>query len=1365
MNRDAVMNVAMLRSSSLQRTRQLVNRIYAIAFLIVVVLPLAAHSQTWSLNANGNWTVPGNWTPSSVPNSVGATATFGPGMSGARTVTVDAPVAIGSLTISGSNAFTFAGAPDRLTFDVATGIANLTVAGTAAHTFSTGVALSDTLGVTNGSTGALTFSGVISGVGGLAINAGSSSVTLSGANTYTGATQITNGVVNYATGSAIPAASAATLGDGIGTTGSARLNINLSMLPAQALALSMGSDGLLVQGNNRFVRLASVSGAGELRVNSVVGNGFEFTGVADGAFGGVVTGGVSTASADPNAGSRILKSGTATQTFSGSNTFNGRLFVNNGRLVAASNGALGTSSLGFNNATFVYGAGTVDLAGGIATAEQLYLNGAGFAGLGALRSSSGSNVISQNITLGWSGGTVTASDAAIGVDGGSTLTINGTVTGANRLTKVGDGTLVLNTSGAWTGGTTFAGGTLRLGVATAVPAASSLTFAGGTFDLNGFSRTIPNLTGAGGIALGSAALTVDQAISGAFSGPITGTGTLTKTGAGVLTLIGSNSYSGGTTVSAGTLQGDAASLQGNILNNATVVFDQAISGAFAGIMSGTGSLTKTGAGTLVLTGANTYTGITTITHGTLVGDTSSLRPTIVNNAALVFNQTAIGTYAGDISGTGSLTKVGAGTLALTGVNSYAGLTTISDGVLIGSTTSLPGDVQNDSSFVFDQGFAGTFAGDIVGSGDVTKVGVGALRLTGINSYAGGTTISGGSLIGSSESIQGDILNNAALVFDQTIAGAFDGAISGSGSVTKVGVGTLTLIGTNSYSGGTTVTEGELRGDTRSLQGNILNNAEVVFDETVSGAYAGVMMGTGSLTKVGLGTLFLNGANTFSGGTFVDEGTLAANGAVAGPLIVRSRAILAGQGNVGDVQVLEGGTISPGNSIGTLTLSSLDQAGTYELEYRAPPAGTYALIASGPGQSVRGRNSVLDPSLSAGDQDADLIYVTSSANLAASSTIELARLGTDLAFSEALIAPGNTNRELRYLILRADGGVTGRYVALSESGAELEYLNASGSPGVEDVWLVLRGTDIPIITNSAPAPFALPMQGDRPRCDLESLSLGQQRCFFVQGDVGQLDGDADAEAPGTDTNDWSGSLGFGAEVSEGLWLGIALGAQNGDADLTDGSGSADYNELAGTLWGNWQSNGYELRGWLSFGGYDIASDRATSTGGRASADYDGNRTSLAFELRRWQNLREGVEITPLLGLSGSQFETDAYTETGGGIENFRADSQSQWSLRSLVGFESRWQLDSRNTPVTINASIGWAYEFGDTDTDLSGTYEGDPTGTTLRSTSPKIDQNEIVASVGATVKLDDRNTFRIEYGLGYNNDVLDQAALARWSLAF
>ena len=105
------------------------------------------------------------------------------------------------------------------------------------------------------------------------------------------------------------------------------------------------------------------------------------------------------------------------------------------------------------------------------------------------------------------------------------------------------------------------------------------------------------------------------------TGAISGTGQLTKTGSGALVLIVTNTYSGGTTISAGTLQigngGTSGSIVGNVTDNGTLAFDRSDTVAFGSVISGTGSLVQLGSGTLVLTGTNTYSGGTTISAGTL----------------------------------------------------------------------------------------------------------------------------------------------------------------------------------------------------------------------------------------------------------------------------------------------------------------------------------------------------------------------------------------------------------------------------------------------------------------------------------------------------------------------------------------------------------------------------------------------------------------------------------------------------------------------------------------------------------------------------------------------------------------------------
>jgi autotransporter-associated beta strand protein len=202
---------------------------------------------------------------------------------------------------------------------------------------------------------------------------------------------------------------------------------------------------------------------------------------------------------------------------------------------------------------------------------------------------------------------------------------------------------------------------------------------------------------------------------------ISGEGGITKTGVGTLILSGTNDYSGGTTVSAGTLRGDSSSLQGDITNNAGVTFNQTTTGTYAGAMTGSGALTKIGSGTLTITGANGYGGGTTISAGTLQGDTTSLQGAITNNAAITFNQTTDGTYASAIGGTGSLTKIGAATLTLSGTNTYSGTTEVTAGKLL-VDGSIASGTPSTTGVTVDQGAtlggSGTINGNVVSNGNV-----------------------------------------------------------------------------------------------------------------------------------------------------------------------------------------------------------------------------------------------------------------------------------------------------------------------------------------------------------------------------------------------------------------------------------------------------------------------------------------------------------------------------------------------------------------------------------------------------------------------------------------------------------------------
>ena len=141
----------------------------------------------------------------------------------------------------------------------------------------------------------------------------------------------------------------------------------------------------------------------------------------------------------------------------------------------------------------------------------------------------------------------------------------------------------------------------------------------------------------------------------------------------------------------------------------------------------------------------------------------------------------------NMAGPGGLTKAGDGLLVLTG-SQIRGRATIEAGVLqighCGTTGSIVGNVVNDGLLVFSRSDTSTYAGSITGAGGVMKNCTGTLTLRGTNTYSAGTLINAGTLVGDTGSLQGAILNNSALFFDQDDDGTFRGTISGSGTLDK-----------------------------------------------------------------------------------------------------------------------------------------------------------------------------------------------------------------------------------------------------------------------------------------------------------------------------------------------------------------------------------------------------------------------------------------------------------------------------------------------------------------------------------------------------------------------------------------------------
>ncbi|RJG41438.1 autotransporter domain-containing protein [Mesorhizobium sp. DCY119] len=568
--------------------------------------------------------------------------------------------------------------------------------------------------------------------------------------------------------------------------------------------------------------------------------------------------------------------------------------IGQGRTIAGGNGGARSANdtANFANA----GAGGVGLSGSGLTVSLSGNISGGLGGDGTTRANAvnftgGNNFLTLNNGWSLSGG--------IGVTGELTFdqtddaTVSNTISGSGTLTKTGAGTLTLTGNNDYSGGTTVAAGTLQLGQTNAA-GSGGLTVNGGTFAMGIYNQTVSSLQGTGGtVNLGNGTLTVNQSVNTSFDGNVNsgsigvltkqGTGTLTMNGTisgghvgiegGTLVLNGANTYGGATFLRNATLiVGDDKALSGSTLTalgpNATlsankavtlandIILQRAVNGhltvdtnadlTLSGVISDTagagGTLTKTGSGALILTGANTYAGTTTITAGVLqVGDGGTTGELgsgdIVNNSQLIFDRSDTFTVANTISGSGTLTKTGEGMMELSGTNGYSGGTTISQGkiaisddanlgaatgqlILNGGTLGTLADIETDraislgalgGSFAPDLGTQLTLGADIDGIGGLEVDGRGTLVLTGTNSYQGGTTVSEGTLV----------LGTTA-----------SGSLSGSGGLTTTILGPI--VNSNYFISVVEVVNADLSGVT-----TIKNNNEISFYNSTSASTAGI----------------------------------------------------------------------------------------------------------------------------------------------------------------------------------------------------------------------------------------------------------------------------------------------------------------------------------------------------------------------------------------------------------------------------------------------------------------------------------------------------------------------------------------------
>ncbi|HMO06456.1 MAG TPA: autotransporter-associated beta strand repeat-containing protein, partial [Paracoccaceae bacterium] len=563
---------------------------------------------------------------------------------------------------------------------------------------------------------ALTVSNAISGTGEVR-QVGSGNTTLTGANSYSGVTQVTAGTLTVGNATALgTAAGGTTVADGatLALDGGAGLTVTGEALTLNGAGVASGGALRNVSGDNTWTGAVTLGSAASIRSE---GGSLTLSGnVANGGFGLTLTGSEGGRITGIISGSGTLeKSLTGTWALAGNNTYAGLTTVNGGTLVLEGGQAIADTATVFVNG------GTLELA-----ADET---------VGDLTSNAGT------IALGTNTVTIAADNSASSLNGtvtggaGSGILQNATGTQSRRAPPtmadgtitVNAGTLVLTNGGNSIGeiivaGSTPTAATLRIGATGAAGGATGqIRTTGSIIDYaDGVDNATPITIESNTTRVQVLAGTATQ--SGEI-GEDVAPRPLEKIGDGTLIMTAANTYTGVTTVSAGTLAlGNAGAVSNtastlvasgatlrldtsanvgalgnvggtggtvNLQANTITLGGASLSDSFAGVITGTGGLIKGGTGTQTLTGTNTYSGSTTINGGILqigAGGTSGTLGTggvAVNSpGSLTFNRTNTLTAANVFTGDGTINQSGTGTTVLTGASgAFAGTTNVNAGAL------------------------------------------------------------------------------------------------------------------------------------------------------------------------------------------------------------------------------------------------------------------------------------------------------------------------------------------------------------------------------------------------------------------------------------------------------------------------------------------------------------------------------------------------------------------------------------------------------------------------------------------------------------------------------------------------------------
>lgn len=541
----------------------------------------------------------------------------------------------------------------------------------------------------------------------------------------------------------------------------------------------------------------------------------------------------------------------------------------------------------------------------------------------------------------------------------------------------------------------------------------------------------------------------------------------------------------------------------------------------------------------------------------------------------------------------------------------------------------------------------------------------------------------------------------------------------------------------------------------------------------------------TLTKKGAGKLIFNGVNTYTGLSTVNAGSLILGGdiahssaQIAGDVLVASGATFGGHGSVlGDVQLLSGSTVSPGNSIGTLTVGSItfgsDSTALFEIspkdttdkiEVNSANGGTgIATIDSGA--------SLVLYRLGSGDWKSNTTYTLIDTTNGVNGQFD--HVVNNLAFYNSSIL--YTPNQVKLILFRnrvhfediADNdnqyhlgeGVTSlpedhpieqALVGLNKNEALRAYDNLSGE--------IYGSTRSVLLMNSRYLRDAV----NRRMSSETRLPSTDPVWFTSWGHGGDIDGDSNAAK--VNNNGWGIAVGSDGEVSENVFAGLVLGYEHTEVKSNARSSTANIDAFHLGGYAATELNTIKLRGGMAYSYLDTAMERdiwIEGLQGTAKSDPNGWQFQIFGDVSKDFKLSDTATVSPYVNIAHVWLNFDGEKEHGslaaldikGGLDS---------TTFTTLGVRSEFKL-STIPNISLYGDLGWQHAFLDTNNYTSNRFHN--VGNRFLIKGIVVGEDVALIGAGFNLNINDKNSITLGYQGQIGSNTSDHSGNVMWKVRF